>query len=138
MNGVIGFVLGALFVCALGLMRRWLLDAMVPHAAQEAPDLLGAESLLDLPITRACAEKWHRGRLKFRGAFQGNPLEELFSELVDGVNYADQALLEGFDMEHIRETLINLAEDVREMAADSTTAKELTTEQPAPGAEGGK
>ena len=82
--------------------------------------------LIDLPVTRACIVKWNRGKATHGEKFEGDPLEELFGELIDGLNYADQAELEGFDMGEIRCSLWNLAHDVQALAENRTTAEELT------------
>jgi hypothetical protein len=85
------------------------------------------ERLIELPITRACIEKWNAGRANHGAEFEGDPLEELFGELIDAINYADQAELEGFDVGRIRAELFNCATEVQELADNRTTAAELET-----------
>lgn len=81
--------------------------------------------LIELPVTRACIEKWIAGRADKGPEFVGDPLEELFGELVDAINYADQAEIEGFNVGEIRASLWNLANDVQLLASHRTTANEL-------------
>ena len=71
--------------------------------------------MIDLPIVRACIVKWNSGREKHGGEFQGRPLEELFGELIDAINYCDQAAMEGDDVDDIRADLMELAEQVQEI-----------------------
>ena len=89
---------------------------------------MAQEKLIDLPITRACIEKWNAGRAAHGAEFEGDPLEELFGELIDAINYADQAELEGFDVGQVRAELFNCATEVQELARNRSTAEELTSE----------
>ena len=47
--------------------------------------------LIQLPIETACAVKWQSGRQKYGPIFRTNPLEELYAELIDSLNYVSQA-----------------------------------------------
>jgi hypothetical protein len=52
--------------------------------------------ILDGWIDVAKDMKWERGRIKYGGnEFKGNPIEELFDELVDALNYIDVANAHG-------------------------------------------
>lgn len=50
--------------------------------------------LIDMPVLEAREAKWKIGREKYGPEFQGNPLEELHDELIDAMNYTDQAYLD--------------------------------------------
>ena len=63
-----------------------------------------AEKLIHLPIEEARAAKWRRGREQYGPVFIGHPLEELDEELLDAMNYAEEAARRGFPMAGIPET----------------------------------
>jgi hypothetical protein len=54
--------------------------------------------LIDLPIGEARAVKWRQGRERYGPVFIGHPLEELHEELLDAMNYAEEAARRGFPM----------------------------------------
>lgn len=59
--------------------------------------MIGAEvKLIDLPTEQARAIKWQRGREKYGPDFVGDPLEELDGELLDAMNYAEEAERRGY------------------------------------------
>lgn len=64
--------------------------------------------LIDLPITDACREKWTAGRRKYGPVFVGHPLVELDFELIDALNYEEEATRRGYQMGVMRETLLAL------------------------------
>ena len=67
------------------------------------------EKLIHLPIEEARAERMRRTRAKF-----GHPLEELDKELLDAMNYAEEAEeLWDLPMAGIREGLRDLCERIR-------------------------
>jgi hypothetical protein len=70
-------------------------------------------SLLELPVIRACLRKWNLGRAAHGPVFEGDPLEELYGELADALNYADQLEMEGEDVDEIRRHLCACAEQTR-------------------------
>jgi len=78
--------------------------------------------LIDLPIARALLVKWQRGRERYGPVFVGHPLEELDEELLDAMNYAEEAARWGFPMAGIAEDLRRLCERTRAVycAADGT------------------
>ncbi len=47
--------------------------------------------LIAIPIAEARTIKWARGRQKDGAEFIGDPLEELFDELLDALNYVEEA-----------------------------------------------
>jgi len=69
------------------------------------------QELVEMPIMEAMKAKWNAG-LKEYGRAPDEPFKgekavfELFAELVDGLNYCDQAEQEGFDMKSIREHVL--------------------------------
>jgi hypothetical protein len=77
--------------------------------------------LIDLPISEARAIKWQRGREKYGAEFQGDPLEELDAELLDAMNYAEEAQRQGVDMGWIPSRLLGLCEVVREIRREHCT-----------------
>lgn len=87
------------------------------------------DKLIEMPLIRGCIEKWNAGRAVHGPEFQGNPLEELYGEVLDGLNYCEQAQLEGIDMGTIWGDLLNIANDVQEIWSRTTTATELTSEE---------
>ena len=72
-------------------------------------------SLLELPIIRACLRKWNLGQATHGPVFQGDPREELYGELADALNYADQLEMIGYDMTRTRKRLLLCAEELRAM-----------------------
>jgi len=71
------------------------------------------EKLIHLPIEEARAAKWRRGREHYGPVFIGHPLEELDEELLDAMNYAEEAARWGFPMAGIGEDLRHLCERIR-------------------------
>jgi hypothetical protein len=59
--------------------------------------------LIDLPIGEARAVKWRQGRERYGPVFIGHPLEELHEELLDAMNYAEEAARRGFRWLHSRD-----------------------------------
>lgn len=61
------------------------------------PDADGRESeLIKLSVVEACNKKWEFGRKRYGpGTFQGDPLAHLYSELIDAINYVDEAKRQG-------------------------------------------
>jgi hypothetical protein len=72
-----------------------------------------AEKLIHLPIEEARAEKWRHGREQYGPVFIGHPLEDLDEDLLDAMNYADEAARRGFPMAGIVEDLRLFSERVR-------------------------
>jgi hypothetical protein len=72
-----------------------------------------AEKLMHIPIEAARAAKWRRGREQYGPVFIGDPLEELDEELLDAMNYAEEAARRGFPMAGIGEDLRRLCERIR-------------------------
>ncbi len=72
-----------------------------------------SEKLIHLPIEEARAAKWRRGREQYGPVFIGHPREELDEELLDAMNYAEEAARRGFPMAGIAEDLRNLCERIR-------------------------
>lgn len=66
-----------------------------------------------LDIDAAKAEKWARGREKYGPVFVGHPLEQLDDELIDAMNYCEEAERRGYPMEEISKALRRLCMLVR-------------------------
>lgn len=90
--------------------------------------VLTSEDLIQLPLIRACVEKWNAGRADHGETFDGNPVAELFGECVDGIHYTEQADMEGINMGTIRDRLIAIAIEVQEIYGRTSTAAELTAD----------
>jgi hypothetical protein len=85
-----------------------------------------ANKLIEMPVIRGCIEKWNAGRAAHGPEFQGNPLDELYGEVLDALNYCEQAELEGIDMGGIWDDLLSIARQVQEIWGNTSTAVELT------------
>jgi hypothetical protein len=72
--------------------------------------------LIDLPTDEARAIKWQRGREKYGPDFVGDPLEELDAELLDAINYAEEAARRGVKMGLVTSWLEVLRCEVRRLA----------------------
>jgi hypothetical protein len=70
-----------------------------------------AEKLIHLPIEEARAAK--AGPEQHGPVFIGHPLEELDEELLDAMNYTEEAARGGFPMVGIPEGLRQLCEQIR-------------------------
>jgi hypothetical protein len=70
-------------------------------------------NLIHIPIEEARVAKWRRGRELYGPVFIGHPLEELDEELLDAMNYAEEAARRGFPMAGISEDLRHLCERIR-------------------------
>lgn len=60
---------------------------------------------IDLPLKEALAKKFADGKLAHGNSdiFVGNPLEQLFQEMLDAMNYCDEIQKQfGIDMHHRR------------------------------------
>ena len=61
---------------------------------------------IHLPLKEALQLKFERGRAKHRqndqNEFRGDPIEELFQECLDAMNYCDEATRQGIDLSHRR------------------------------------
>jgi hypothetical protein len=65
-------------------------------------------------IDTAKTQKWADGRIKYGAGWGGrHPLEELDDELIDAMNYADEAARRGYDVRSISQDLRTLCERVR-------------------------
>lgn len=78
-------------------------------------------TLLEIPLDEALRVKWERGRaergLTFCAPFQGDPVSELYEELLDAIHYARLA---GFERLELR--LRAEAEEVRAWARQGAAA----------------
>ena len=75
--------------------------------------------LVALPIPAALRAKWDAGRARHGAAWVGaHPLVELHAELLDAVNYADEAARRGVDTRALRAGLLTLLGEVRELITE--------------------
>ena len=77
--------------------------------------------LIVLPFDQARAEKFKIGRAEHGPVFRRNPIEEIDLELIDAVNYAEEAIRQGFDREAL-ETIIARLKEVDAMVRTLYTA----------------
>lgn len=68
---------------------------------------------INFPVVRACAMRWAKGRETRGLAFEGDPIEELYEELIDAINYCDEAEVQGTSFAEEREMLWTIANKVR-------------------------
>jgi len=76
------------------------------------------DKLINMPFETACLEKFKVGRAEHGPVFLNNPVEEIDMELVDAVNYALEAIKQGYDkarMEIIVSKLKEVDSLVREL-----------------------
>jgi hypothetical protein len=74
-------------------------------------------SYIEMPLTRACIEKWTTGRTSHGPEFIGRPVPDAFEECLDGINYLDEAELQGIVDERLitaKNHLMLAAERIRE------------------------
>ena len=70
---------------------------------------------IHLEIEDARARKWSVGQQKYGPKFVGHPLEQFDEEMLDALNYVDEAERWGFDMGSIAVELRGICERVRAM-----------------------
>jgi len=73
------------------------------------------QRLIDLTIGEAARLKWEAGQRKHGTEFVGDPVEELFAELIDGLNYCDEARRQGVDLGEVPQALRHLADVVQQV-----------------------
>jgi hypothetical protein len=71
--------------------------------------------LIELSIPEARRAKWRAGLEKYGPVFVGHPIEHLDGELLDAMNYTEEARLRGIDMGDIPARLMSLCVDVRKI-----------------------
>ena len=77
-------------------------------------------NIIQLPIRDAMREKHKEGVDEYRGGneetpFIGDPLEEMYSEFIDSLNYNNIAKLQGWPFhEEFERIITNLAETIKE------------------------
>jgi len=82
------------------------------------------DKLIELPIMQACFVKWEAGRKKHGPVFVGDPVEELFGELIDGLNYVEEAEAQGHRMGTIWQRLMEMAAEVQNVHRSFSERKE--------------
>lgn len=66
--------------------------------------------LIDMPFDVARAEKFKIGRAEHGPKFLNDPVEEIDMELIDAVNYAEEAIRQGYDVERMNNIIDRLKE----------------------------
>lgn len=75
-------------------------------------------NFIHLPLKEALQKKYDLGKASHRNSdiFDGNPLEELFQEMLDSMNYCDEITKQfGIDMHHRRSQFWSAALEVQTM-----------------------
>ena len=72
------------------------------------------ESLINLPLDEARKIKWQWGRAKYGAEFVGHPLEQLDSELLDALNYVEEAERQGYSLHNVDSYLRILSKRVQD------------------------
>lgn len=99
--------------------RRLLTAA--PRQNSMEPDI--TTPLIDLPIHVARMRKWEEGRKKYGPVFVGHPLEQFDFEMLDALNYIDEAGRQGYSQERLElvRGLIHYAcEEIRKLYRSET------------------
>lgn len=74
-----------------------------------------SQPLIELSIPDARRAKWRDGFNKYGPMFVGDPIEHLDGELLDAMNYAEEATRRGIGMGDIPGRLEKLCADVRKI-----------------------
>lgn len=74
---------------------------------------MSGRKLISMPIAEARQVKWAAGRVKFGPEFVGDPLEELDSELIDAMNYVEEAERRGLYLPGLQDSLRAMCVQVR-------------------------
>lgn len=74
---------------------------------------LSCGTFLDMEIEEARAAKWQLGRQKYGPVFKTNPLAELDEELLDAMNYVEEANRQGYDTAGLFARLYSMCVEVR-------------------------
>lgn len=73
--------------------------------------------LIEIHVEVARAVKWLEGRKQYGPEFVGHPLDEFDGELLDAMNYAEEAERQGWNLGSVPERLRALCEEVRAVYA---------------------
>lgn len=79
--------------------------------------------LIDMPFDVARSEKFKVGRAEHGPVFLRNPVEEIDMELIDAVNYAEEAIRQGYDKDTL-ETIISKLKAVDGMVRSLYASRE--------------
>lgn len=72
------------------------------------------KKLIQMPLSQALRAKWEAGQAQYGTEFVGHPLEELDEELIDAINYAEEAQKRGYRLPGIVEKLRVIDVEVRQ------------------------
>lgn len=81
-----------------------------------------------MDIEKAARQKNHAGRQEHRpngGEFVGDPVVEAYKECLDGMNYAQEAVRRGVDLQWAREEFKSLGERLQIVHRTQKTPKAL-------------
>lgn len=70
-------------------------------------------SLIDVPIKEAQRIKWEAGAEKYGPVFVGDPIEQMYEEFVDALNYVEQAEREGLSLPVMRKEILALCSKLK-------------------------
>jgi hypothetical protein len=83
---------------------------MCSACGTQIPVPLPVEKLIDVPFDSALSLKFQRGRVEHGPVFLRNPVQEIDEELIDAMNYADEAIRQGFDIDIMNVIKLRLRE----------------------------
>lgn len=83
----------------------------------EVPQRFITQPLISFPFDEARAIKFQIGRAEHGPVFLNHPVVEIDMELIDAVNYAEEAIKQGYDKTAL-ETIISKLKDVDKMVRD--------------------
>lgn len=70
--------------------------------------------LVAVTVVEAQRQKWQEGRCVYGGySFQGDPVDELYAELIDGQNFCEEAERQGVHLAGVPDMLFAAAVAVR-------------------------
>ncbi len=85
------------------------------------------------PIHQACQQKWEKGQEHYGKEFVGDPVEQMYEEAVDGINYAKEGRENwGYDPDAIMEIegdFYILADKIRTLYSRGKRHKKATAVQ---------
>ena len=86
--------------------------------------------LIDLPTDQAKKIKWAEGQKKYGPTFVGDPLEQLDSELIDALNYIDEAERRGISLPGFADNIRDMRDRVRKIFEFLENRQTQQIEQP--------
>jgi hypothetical protein len=94
---------------------------------------MSANPLIVNPIHQACEIKWAKGQEHYGKEFVGDPVEQMYEEAIDGINYAKEGRENwGYDAATIMEIegdFYILADKIRSLYTKGKRNKKATAKQ---------